>query len=365
MKILFLLLVMFVVACDSPKDQSVSSIVSLHTELGGDAKGYERACGPEAFVFPQDHGAHPSFRNEWWYITGNVQSDTTDFGFHVTFFRVANQPGKPENQSAWAASQFYMGHFAVTAAGQKSIRAHERFARAAAGLAGAEVINGGARVWLDDWELKTDTPGVWTLNVADGDEQIELTLTAEKPEVLQGNSGYSQKSADPCNASFYYTLPRLRAEGAIGIDNETYTVEGSAWLDREWSSSALASDQVGWDWFALQLDDGRDIMFYQLRKADGSADPYSHAVEIDKAGVKRTIPVPDLTVETWWQSPGGASYPVAGRLVRRDTNEVIVFQPLIENQELLLTVRYWEGAIRLKNENGDRIGHGYLELTGY
>ena len=183
--------------------------------------------------------------------------------------------------------------------------------------------------------------------------------------MLQGNRGYSQKSADPCNSSYYYSLPRLRATGTIQSNNETHSVEGSAWIDREWSSSALAPDQVGWDWFALQMDDGRDIMLYQLRKDDGSADPYSHAVEIDEQGRKREIPVPRIEISQWWQSQTGAKYPIAGRLHRSDSDEVIVFTPLIENQELLLTVRYWEGAIRLADESGKSTGRGYLELTGY
>jgi predicted secreted hydrolase len=361
---------LLLVACDysfekTPVTTDASSIVSLHTELGGDAGGYERACGPREFTFPADHGAHREFRNEWWYITGNVKSESTDLGFHVTFFRVANQPEPADSESAWAASQFYMGHFAVTAAGQQKVRAHERFARAAAGLAGAEQRNSETTVWLDDWKLTHTASGAWALDVADGSEKISLTLTAEKPVVLQGEAGYSRKSADPCNASYYYSMPRLRAEGQISVAGKSYDVTGSAWLDREWSSSALAADQVGWDWFALQLDDGRDIMFYQLRNSDGSADPHSHAVEIDQSGDRRSIPVPELIIDHWWQSPNGGNYPVAGRLRRSDTGEVIVFEPLIENQELLLTVRYWEGAIRLRNESGEPVGRGYLELTGY
>ena len=361
---------LLLVACDYSSEKSTdstdtSSIVSLHTELGGDARGYERACGPREFTFPQDHGAHREFRNEWWYITGNVKSENTDLGFHVTFFRIANQPQPSDSESAWAASQFYMGHFAVTAAGQQRVRAHERFARAAAGLAGAERRDTETIVWLDDWTLTHTASGVWTLQVADESEEINLKLTAEKPVVLQGEAGYSRKSADPCNASYYYSMPRLRAEGQISVAGQSFDVSGSAWLDREWSSSALAADQVGWDWFALQLDDGRDIMFYQLRNSDGRADPHSHAVEIDQLGGRQAIPVPELKIDRWWRSPNGGNYPVAGRLLRTDTGEVIVFEPLIENQELLLTVRYWEGAIRLRDESGEPIGRGYLELTGY
>ena len=142
---------------------------------------------------------------------------------------------------------------------------------------------------------------------------------------------------------------------------------GTAWLDREWSSSALADNQVGWDWFALQLDDGRDIMLYQLRNADGSIDPFSYAVEIDQNGNKTVLPnaAIDIEVDQWWQSESGARYPVSGEIRRSDTNEVIRYQPLINDQELDLTVRYWEGAIVLRDAQDQAIGRGYLELTGY
>ena len=367
MRLIPVMLLMLLVGCSPSNDQANAPIVSLHTELGGDASGFERACESRDFSFPQDHGAHPSYRNEWWYITGNVSSDrSVDIGFHATFFRIANSPDQPDRASAWSASQLYMGHFAISVEGHGAVKAHERFARAAAGLSGARLNNNSSTtVWLDDWTLQHAPDGAWKIKLAEGSEQLALTLTEEKPVVLQGQDGYSQKSADPCNASYYYSLPRLSAVGTIKSADQTYQVQGTAWIDREWSSSALASGQVGWDWFALQLDDGRDIMLYQLRKSDGSADPFSHAVEVDSQGNKREIPLPRIEISRWWQSPTGAKYPVAGKLQRTDTDEVIVFTPLIDNQELLLTVRYWEGAIRLTDEAGIPTGRGYLELTGY
>lgn len=377
------LLVFSVFLSSTSKKTVADNGVSLHTELGGSAEGYQRVCGSRELVFPQDHGAHPSFRNEWWYMTGNLTSEeNTKFGFHITFFRIANRDNNntkvsvSEQSSLWATSEFYMAHFAITQEGTERTLAHERFARAAAGLAGAKVTEEPSeqqplvRVWLDDWQLLAeDIDGelVWQLSLSEGTEKLELSLSALKPLILQGKEGYSQKSADPCNASRYYSLTRLQANGDVSVAGVNHRVTGSAWLDREWSSSALADDQVGWDWFALQLNDGREIMFYQLRKADGSTDPYSHAVEIDQLGVKTELPQNQISLEVddWWQSASGAKYPVGGRIQRADNSETYFYRPLVRDQELDLTVRYWEGAIVLSNEAGEPIGHGYLELTGY
>ncbi|MEM7256173.1 MAG: lipocalin-like domain-containing protein [Pseudomonadota bacterium] len=364
-------LMLIVAACSDGTKDNDSTVVSLHGELGGDANGFARACAPRDFVFPQDHLAHPDFRNEWWYVTGNVATpDSLKLGFHATFFRVAAlAPQQAASESAWETSQFYMAHFAVTREGDTRVSAHERFARSAAGLAGTRLENAMASVWLEDWTLTQTKAGdapVWQLRLADENSAaIDVQLSANKPRVLQGNQGYSQKSADPCNASYYYAYTRLHTEGQITVDGIAYPVEGSSWLDREWSSSALADNQVGWDWFALQLNDARDIMFYQLRESNGQPGSFSSAVEIDADGVKRTIAVPVVEVDRWWQSDSGARYPVAGRLIRKDSAEVIHFTPLIDNQELNLTVRYWEGAIQLFDELGNHIGQGYLELTGY
>jgi len=367
---------LLLVACDKQPQQSTG--VSLHSELGGSATGYERACGARLFNFPADHGAHSSYRNEWWYVTGNVQdSGGQRFGFHVTFFRIANEPPLAQSEkknSLWRSNEFYMAHFAVTQK-NREIKKFERFARAAAGLAGAEITPNEkdiVRVWLDDWQLSanksvTGAALQWHLALQTSDTKLNLTLTPQKPVVLQGDAGYSQKSDDPCNASHYYSFTRLETNGTIQIDGKTHSVNGSAWLDREWSSSALGSDQTGWDWFAIQLDDGRDIMLYQLRRNDQSRDPYSHAVEIDKQGNPKEIPIQNIEITTtrWWQGESGNRYPVSGKILRRDTGEILIFEPLTDNQELDFTVRYWEGAITLTNNTGEQKGQGYMELTGY
>jgi len=240
------------VACQ-PEQQPTTG-VSLHAELGGGAEGFERACGPRQFSFPEDHGAHPSFRNEWWYVTGNIEGQSGQkFGFHITFFRIANEPltqSTSNNASSWSSNQFYMAHFAVTAEGRE-IKKYERFARSAAGLAGANINANGntVTVWLDDWQLSAqqnkETKQLdWQLSLKAEDSQLNLTLTPQKPIVLQGDAGYSQKSADPCNSSYYYSVTRLQATGKLDLDGTNHNVTGSAWLDREWSSSALGDDQT-------------------------------------------------------------------------------------------------------------------------
>lgn len=380
MKALLALIALLTVLIACNPEEKSSTGVSLHAELGGSAAGFERACDSRQFNFPKDHGAHSSFRNEWWYITGNLENEAGKrFGFHITFFRIANEPlsemPAPDNKGSkqinhWSSKDFYMAHFAVTAEDEK-IKTYERFSRAAAGLAGAETNqNNTIRVWLDDWQLlakQQDDQLVWQLHIKEADLKLDLNLTAEKPLVLQGEAGYSQKSADPCNASYYYSFTRLKASGSLQTDNSTHNVDGSAWFDREWSSSALGANQSGWDWFAIQLNDGRDIMLYQLRLNDGSRDDYSHAVEIDSAGNATEISIENIELEItrWWQSEFGNSYPVAGVIRRKDTNETLVFEPLVDDQLLDLTVRYWEGAISLSNENNEAVGRGYMELTGY
>ncbi len=381
------------VACNdsAPANGIGNSGISLHTELGGSAEGYARACDSREFLFPADHGAHTAYRNEWWYITGNVQNkERKKFGFHATFFRIANAPqanavqtdtpketgfadqqsGDPVNaRSAWSADQFYMGHFAISEDGDDQIKAHERFSRAAAGLAGAQVDP--LRIWLDDWQLTAAIEDadelVWQLTLKEGGEFIDLTLRASKPVFLQGHDGLSQKSRERCNASYYYSIPRMRASGKIRSAGVVHEVTGTAWFDREWSSSALADNQSGWDWFSLQLADGRDLMVYQLRLRDGGIDPHSYAVEMRQDGSKRIIPIDAIRIEVdqWWRGSGGAQYPIAGTLHLADTGETIVYRPLIDDQEMQLTVRYWEGAIQLQDASGADIGHGYLELTGY
>ena len=338
--------------------------------LGSDADpAFARAIAPREFVFPEDHGPHPEFRNEWWYVTGNLDNEDGErFGFELTIFRFALTPAVSPSNSAWRTNQVYIAHLAVTDADNERFYVAQRYSRGAVGLAGAQAAP--FRVWIDDWEMagKAETDA-WHLIADDEDFGIDLALKALKPPALNGIDGLSQKSADPSNASYYYSITRLQTEGRLRIGENDYTVSGLSWLDREWSTSALAADQVGWDWFALQLDDGSDLMIYGLRLQDGTRDPASAGTFVDANGVTAHLAYEDveMSVLEEWSSPEGGSYPSRWLLrVPRFGLELNV-SPVISDQELFTTVRYWEGAVDVTGEHDRQPveGRGYVELTGY
>jgi hypothetical protein len=227
--------------------------------LGSDAEAaFARALEPREFSFPADHGPHPDFRNEWWYVTGNLDSDDgRRFGYELTIFRFALAPEPPASASQWRTNQVYIAHLAVTDADKDRFFVAQRYARGALGLAGAEAEP--FKVWADDWSIAEERPGSWRLAADDGEFAIDVSLSAQKAPVLNGVDGLSQKSSEPGNASYYYSITRLGTEGRVRIDGREFGVSGLSWLDREWSTSALADDQVGWDWFALQFSDGSDL----------------------------------------------------------------------------------------------------------
>src|SRR5918996_2019133 len=240
---------------------------------------FARALEPREFSFPEDHGPHPEYGIEWWYYTGNLNSEQgRHFGFELALFRIALASEPPNRVSRWATSQLYMGHFAVTDVHNSQFYSFERFSRAALGLAGASVSDDQKfRVWLEDWVIEGAGAERPTIRLKAVEENIafDLKLISGKPVVLHGDKGLSQKSAEPGNASYYYSITRMPTIGTLSIGDQSFMVEGNSWMDREWSSTALAEEQLGWDWFALQLSDGRDIMFYQFRLRDGGIDPLS------------------------------------------------------------------------------------------
>lgn len=332
-------------------------------------EGFTRALVPREFIFPRDHGAHPEFRSEWWYFTGNLATpDGGRFGYQWVLFRNALTPRPAARSSAWAADQVYMSHLALTDAAGRRFHFFERFARGAAGLAGAEAEP--LRLWLEDWALVEPAGGgPWRLRAAAGEIALDLELAPRKPVVLQGDRGLSRKSAAPGNASYYYSISRLATRGILRLAGETHAVSGDSWLDREWGTSALADDQQGWDWFALQLDDDTEIMFYLLRRKDGSADPFSGGALIDRAG--RSTPLGrddvELAVLDHWHSPRGGRYPARWRLRVASRDLTLDIRPVIPDQELAASVRYWEGAVDVAGSLGTRpvAGRGYVELVGY
>lgn len=397
--VLVALAIVAVTACDRERaadDEVTTGDLSLVTTLGGlDTAGYARATEIRDFVFPEDHGPHPDFRTEWWYVTGNLTSEEgRDFGFQFTIFRSALSPTEPGGPSAWATNQAYMGHFAVADIDGDAFKAADLFARGSGGLAGARTTP--LRVWIEDWVVESVSDGgvgvtaraesqgalrsaersayVFPLRLAaDGDGfAIDLQLEAGKPHVLQGEQGLSQKGPEPGNASYYYAHTRMPAAGRVMFEGQEYDVTGLAWMDREWSTSALSEGQVGWDWFALQLDDGWEMMVYQLRLEDGTPDPLSDGVLIDPEGNR--IPLDwgsevDVQPTGTWSSPvDGAEYPSGWRIRVPDREWDLTVEPVIDDQELRLAFRYWEGSVAVEGsgEGGAPVsGRGYVELTGY
>jgi predicted secreted hydrolase len=372
--LLVLLLVLLASAGCGDARRDDTGRMSLVATLGGaDTAGYARAVRPRPFRFPEDHGPHPAFRTEWWYVTGNLTDGTgRPVGFQLTLFRNALAPALPASSSSWATNQAYMAHLAVTDAERGAFHAFERFARGAESLAGARARP--FRVWLEDWALEAAGPGAtfpMRLRAAEGGVALDLVLEAGKPPVLQGDEGLSQKGPEPGNASYYYSHTRLPARGTVVLGDDTLTVGGAAWLDREWSTSVLSEGQVGWDWFALQLDDGQELMVYALRLSDGSAHPLSEAVLVDPAGTKRRLrwgtEVVVEALETWTSPHSGVRYPSTWRIQVPDRGWDLQVTPVREDQELNLAFRYWEGAVRVTSNDPERplTGRGYVELTGY
>jgi len=342
-------------------------------EDGADA--FARALEPRTFEFPADHASHPAFRTEWWYFTGNV-ADQNDrhYGFELTLFRIALAPIAAPRESPLATDSVWMGNLAVTDTTRKRFRSAERLSRGAAGLAGVAAVNlndlAGVTVAVEDWTMILAGDDV-RLDASDADFGIALDLTGLTRIVAQGNGGLDPKGPEPGNASYYFSAPRMNVSGELWSGEDARAaVTGTAWMDREWSTSALSRDLAGWDWFALQLDDGRNLMFYRLRRQDGSTSPFSGGSLSDARGnvTRLDAEAVELTITDEWTSrASGVRYPVAWHLELPAESLALDVTPRLENQELDLSVRYWEGAVAVEGSAAGRSvrGVGYLELAGY
>lgn len=338
---------------------------------GSDSQGFARALHARNFIFPVDHGAHPDYKHEWWYFTGNLKTaQGRHFGYQLTFFRIGLKSQPVARNSAWATHEVYMAHFTLTDVASGKFYYFERFSRSALELAGVSAEP--FKLWLEDWMATGSGENLLPLHLqaAQDDVAIELTLESRKPVVLQGDNGLSQKSSEPGNASYYYSLTRLASTGNIHIGAQRFVVEGLSWMDREWSSSPLSKDQSGWDWFSLQLNDGRELMFYRLRRKDAKADSFSAGTLIGVDGSVQPLRASDVQIETLehWKSPHtGARYPSRWRLKVPGQKLDLQITPYIDDQELNVSVRYWEGAVRAEGRaHGKPVsGNGYVEMTGY
>jgi predicted secreted hydrolase len=363
-----MLIFLALVACGERHERPALEIGSV---LSGDTAGYARAVSPRQFRFPRDHGPHPSFRSEWWYFTGNVSAAGGErFGLQLTFFRSALSSRSPAGESPWRSRQVYMAHFALTDGARGRFHGFERFSRGAAGLAGAQAVP--FRVWLEDWAVSGAGPAAvppMALTASQGNVAVDLRLEASKPPVLQGDGGLSRKGEGEGNASYYYSVTRMRAVGRVRVGGHQYDVSGTVWMDREWSTSVLEKEQVGWDWFALQLDDTTEVMVYHLRRRNGTPDPHSRGVVVDAQGRKVDLKPSQFQLEVLehHRAPSGVRYPSQWRVRVPGLAIDVVVTPLVADQELDVSFRYWEGAVQVEGRRGARRvgGVGYVELTGY
>ena len=346
----------------------IEATVSVREALASQDTGFARALAPRPFTFPADHGPHPDFRTEWWYYTGNLRTAAgRHVGFQLTFFRVALAPGTVVRASAWATRQLYVAHFAISDIAGRRFHAFSRSSREALGLAGASAAP--YRVWLEDWSAEGDGSSA-RLRASEGDAALDVVVTAAKPAVPQGENGLSRKGPEPGNASFYYSFTRMPARGTVRLGAETLEVTGEAWMDREWSTSALGAAVEGWDWFALQLEDGRDVMFYLLRRRDGTVDPFSAGTLVASNGSATALRATDVSIEAraHWTSPrSGVRYPARWRVSVPSAALQLQIEPRQPDQELNVGTRYWEGAVSISGSAGERpvAGQGYVELVGY
>jgi predicted secreted hydrolase len=356
----------------APAATPQAQLTGLPVQAGAGSGPFTRALGPRALTFPLDHGPHNDFQTEWWYYTGNLEDQNgARYGFQLTFFRraIAANVDKAAQSSDWAFDQVYLAHLALTQIDAGMFSTQERLERGAAGLAGA-TGSPAYSVWLHDWKVEQSGTGRYQLQAATNDFSLRLELQEKKAVVLQGDRGYSRKGADPGNASIYYSLTRLDTSGTLTLNGKNVPVSGLSWMDHEFSTSALSKDQVGWDWFALQLDDGSEMMVYTLRDLNGKIDPYSRGIFVGTDGSTQSLGPADfeIQVEKTWKSPhSGTIYP-AGWKVRVDNQDLsLQIEPAMADQELNVSFIYWEGAVNVSGTHAGRTvkGRGYTELTGY
>ena len=336
--------------------------------LRGAGAGYAAVVPGRAFSFPADHLPHPGHRIEWWYVTANLKDDAgRDWGLQWTLFRQAMRPGI--DTGGWRSHQLWMAHAAITT--PDGHRHAQRFARGGIGQAGVRLENGGFAAWLDDWSLTASgaemLPGRLRFTV--GEARIDMRLHSDRPYVLQGENGYSRKSAQG-QASYYYSQPHIAVSGSIVLDGRPIHLTGRGWLDREWSSQPLAGNQQGWDWFSLHLADGHALMLYRLRHADGAhwlsgswiaPDGSARTLSADEIELRvldtRRVPTPTA------DDPAATrDLPLSWHVRLPRLNREWSVRALIDDQWLGGRFPYWEGVVRVEGGGG---GVGFMELTGY
>jgi predicted secreted hydrolase len=335
-------------------------------------EGWREATAGYQYLFPRDHASHNDYKIEWWYYTGNLETVSgRRFGYQLTFFRTGITP-QAANPSRWAVRDLYMVHFCISDIEQKAFHSFEKLNRAGIGWAGA--ASDSYRVWNEGWQAQMQGKE-HLLKAGNGDYQLDLRLSPDKPEVIHGENAISQKGALAGNASHYFSLTRLASTGSLRVGGESFAVTGLSWMDHEFGTSFLEESQTGWDWFSIQLEDKRELMMFQIRRADGSLDPRSSGTLIEADGRAVHIPFADFNLRptgaSWRSEASGATYPVGWLIDLPRFALRLNVKAAFDNQELKTTestaVTYWEGSVDVEGTNGESKikGRGYLEMTGY
>jgi len=330
----------------------------LALSLTGAEFHYREALPGYVYQFPSDHFAHPDYRTEWWYYTGNVtDSNGKRFGFELVFFRQGTNRAESSNPSAWRVDDVYLAHAALTDIDGKHFYYSERTNRAGPGIAGASVAK--AEVWNGNWSAKWNGENQ-NLSALTDDFRFDLRADPLKPLVIHGVNGVSQKADGAGHASHYVSFPRLSVSGSLTAGGKKHPVHGLAWMDHEWFTEQLDASDTGWDWFSVQLEDKTELMLFDLRKKDGSIDSHSSGTYIDASGKARHLTAADFTLRpvAYW-----GKYPVKWRIEVPSLRIGIDCEAALREQELKTNnAAYWEGAV---NYSGSQKGLGYLEMTGY
>jgi predicted secreted hydrolase len=350
----------------------VAFMLALQPCLQVSAAQYRAAFPGYHYNFSRDHFDHTDFQTEWWYYTGNVKSaDGHRFGFELTFFRQGvNRDAAPTKP--WDVHDLYLAHLALSDLDGDAFYHDERTSRAGPGLAGISAAAG--RIWNGNWQVQWQSDEQ-NLQAVDAHFELHLALRSEKPPVIHGENGVSQKAKGPGHASHYISLTRLATNGRIILGTETFQVTGSAWMDHEFFTNQLENDQIGWDWFSVQLDDNTELMLFRIRRRDGSEDPFSAGTFVDSKGATVHLQSSDFVLrplgDTWTSTVTRAVYPIRWKISVPRLGMELEAKTSLSRQELSgpssVTPNYWEGAVTFggRAARSPVTGLGYLEMTGY
>ncbi|OGP49516.1 MAG: hypothetical protein A2Y79_09305 [Deltaproteobacteria bacterium RBG_13_43_22] len=352
---------------------SIFLLIFVPQAIAAGNPGFKPALPGWKYEFPRDHRLHRDFKTEWWYYNGHLKSpEGQSFGYQVTFFRVGLIPGPmPREGSRWHIRDVYMAHLAVTDINNKTFLYQEKAGRGNLGLAGADTDQ--YRVWVENWKVIGEGKG-HQIQAGDADLSISLNIIPTNPPVIHGVNGLSQKGSKAGQASHYYSQTRMNTKGIIRIKGKEIPVTGISWMDHEFGSNQLSKTQTGWDWFSIQLDNGMDLMIYQLRRLDGRVDPNSSGTLIGPDSHTIHLFLKDIKLRVlkfWKSSRSGAEYPASWEIDLPQHDLKLELIPLVADQELMTPkstgVTYWEGAVKVKGHYKGRAaeGTGYVEMTGY